>query len=412
MAEGQLGFGATLSAALLRPKKLFEAVKAGRVRLGPWPATVYVVALIAAGAGSQIQRSEELGTGLLSSCLLWMGGALLLSPVSWYIDVAVTHAVAGLLGGKGGWDETKAAIGFGSAPRLLSVLPFVGPLFELWMLWCRLCGLRILHELKPWRVVVAAVGPVVAAISLGLAVRVVFVEAFKLPSSSMFPSQESGDHVFVNKAAYGWITKSAPARGEVVAFRYPDPDERAEPMDFIKRVIALPGDEVVFESGAPIINGWRVPRCALGKSHISSAVEEADYDVFVEFLEGRAYLVGNEAGRDEGKQGPYRVSSGEFWVVGDNRSNSSDSRAWVASKVLRAAQQGIEIDPEGGGVPFTNLKGRVSWIWLPIERFGIVAHASPVLPRALHALEPALARCLAGAPNRALSTPPARAQPG
>jgi signal peptidase I len=250
-------------------------------------------------------------------------------------------------------------------------------------------------KLKPRWGLIVGVGLVAVMLTVGL--RVFGLEAFKVPAGGMFPSIEIGDNLFVAKSTYGLFGKSAPGRGDVVVFEYPEPNPNVQRTDFVKRVIGLPGDELRFESGAPIINGWRVPRCRVGSATAVLDAASGDpsaptFEVFVEFLEGKAYLVAFEQGRDDGRQGPYRVKPGEFWVLGDNRNNSSDSRAWNAGR--------------GGGAPFENLKGRARWLWLPPERAGIDLADAAVLPKSLAQLEPELKRCLAEAPDLQHSTPP------
>lgn len=244
------------------------------------------------------------------------------------------------------------------------------------------------------RIVGVIMGTVVAAILAAIALRVVVLEAFKVPAGSMFPSLEIGDHMFVSKLTYGAFEKSLPARGDLVVFEYPEPNPNAERYDYVKRVIAVAGDELSFDSGVPIINGWRVPSCKLGRATATLGNDpvSSEYDVFVEFLEGKAYLVAFETSRSEGQQGPYHVKPGEFWVVGDNRNNSSDSRAWNQGR--------------GGGVPVDNLKGRARWLWFPTERVGVDLAGKPVLPRAIEQLRPELERCLETVPDLAHTTPP------
>jgi signal peptidase I len=236
-----------------------------------------------------------------------------------------------------------------------------------------------------------------AILAAPVLLRALLVEAFRIPSGGMFPTLEVQDHVFVSKSAYGVFSPSAPRRGDVVVFRYPDPDPNSPPTDFVQRVIALPGDTLLVESGAPSINGWKVPRCHLGRATVTSESEgSADFDVFVEFLEGRAYLMvlQHEGRYDFGVQGPYVVAPGEFWTLGDNRHNSADSRSWRGG--------------QGAGVPFDHLRGRVYNIWLPPERAGTTLHGVPVLPGSLKQLQPELERCLAKAPSLTESTPPPR----
>jgi signal peptidase I len=254
--------------------------------------------------------------------------------------------------------------------------------------WLAALG-ELWFRLKRFNVIV--VGVALTLLAFGL--RGFVVEAFLMPSGSMFPTLEIQDHFFVLKAAYGVFTKSAPSRSDVVVFQYPEPNPAVERVDYVKRVIGLPNDTLEFESGAPVINGWHVPRCKLGTTTVTEAEGVSiDYQVFVEYLEGSAYLVALDRAHDEPHQGPYRVRAGEFWVVGDNRNNSSDSRSWAGGK--------------GAGVPYELTKGRAWRLWFPSERFGIALHGPPVLPRRLMQLQASLDACLAKAPSREQSTPP------
>ncbi len=198
---------------------------------------------------------------------------------------------------------------------------------------------------------------ILIAVGVALLLRAFVVEAFKIPSGSMLPTLQIQDHIFVNKFAYGPevpFTKTRlydgmpPKHGDVIVFEYPDPDPNAERQDFIKRVVALPGDTLEVVDGHPIINGWEVPHCRAG------TYEGAD--LYVEFLSGYSYLTMYEHidGRGRGKEGPFHAAPGELWVMGDNRNNSHDSRAW----------------PQGGGVPFANIKGRAMFVWLSFDNHG------------------------------------------
>jgi signal peptidase I len=240
---------------------------------------------------------------------------------------------------------------------------------------------------KPPRPLIALAALAVAAPIL---LRAFVLEAFKIPAGSMYPSLLIGDHLFITKWGHG-CEGCAPERGRAFVFQYPDPS--APPVDYVKRVIALPGDRLEVQSGELVINGWRVPRCELGHANVTEPEgQEHGYRVFVEFLAGHAYLVALEDERDEGFQGPYQVAEGEAWVLGDNRNNSSDSRAWNRGK--------------GAGVPFGNFRGPVWRLWLPPERFGARSESAPVLPAELSSLTPALVACMAKAPSLAGSTPP------
>jgi signal peptidase I len=206
--------------------------------------------------------------------------------------------------------------------------------------------------------------------SIGVAVGVAFllragvVEAFKIPSGSMLPTLQIQDHIFVNKLAYGppipftntrLFSRLPPKRGDVMVFEYPEPDPKAEHPDYIKRVIAIAGDRLEVEHGRPRINGWLVPNCLVGKYQFEDNPDSTG-QLFVEYLGEYSYLTVYAEGRDDGRQGPYDVAPGETWVMGDNRNNSSDSRAWNRG--------------QGGGVPDGNIKGRAMFVWLNFKKNG------------------------------------------
>ncbi len=147
------------------------------------------------------------------------------------------------------------------------------------------------------------------ALVLALIIRTFVVQAFKIPSESMLETLQVGDHLLVSKFSYGvkWpfsddyaITASDPEYGDVVVFKYPkDPS-----LDYIKRIVGLPGDVIEMRDKVFFRNG--------------EAVEE-DY-----------ILKGNPSAifpiRDN--FGPFTVPEGQYFVMGDNRDNSQDSRFW------------------------------------------------------------------------------------
>jgi signal peptidase I len=247
--------------------------------------------------------------------------------------------------------------------------------------------------------------------SIGLAVlvaillRAVVVEAFKIPSGSMLPTLQIGDHIFVNKFIYGpaipftterLFQHMPPERGDVIVFENPDHGPGDEREDYIKRVIALPGDVLEADGGHPIINGFRVPSCRVG-TYTFSEQRNGPMDtgeLFVEYLGERAYLTYYEAGHFDRHEGPFVVQPGEVWVFGDNRNNSRDSRAWFNGR--------------GGGAPFDSIKGRAMFVWLPTDRFLVNVMGSPVLPKgAPEEMVAGIAKCLASRPSVGESTPPA-----
>lgn len=153
---------------------------------------------------------------------------------------------------------------------------------------------------------------ILIAIVLALFIRTFVVQAFKIPSGSMKPTLQIGDHILVNKFIYGvkipYIGKTIipyknPDHGDIIVFRYPeDPDK-----DFIKRLIGVPGDIVqvknkkVFVNNVPILNDVGV--------HSESRI-----------------LSGQINHRDN--FGPVTVPAESYFVMGDNRDNSYDSRFW------------------------------------------------------------------------------------
>lgn len=186
------------------------------------------------------------------------------------------------------------------------------------------------------------------AIVLALGIRSFLFEPFKIPSGSMIPTLVVGDYIVVNKLSYGvrlpitgtlLVELGAPQRGDVVVFRYPDDPS----IDFIKRVVGIPGDTVRIREGRLFVNGQLVDR-----------VEEGSYE-YLDYQRGatvqsRRYREINADGaeytilRDPRRlastpRGPWVVPKGMYFMMGDNRDNSRDSRVWsqhfVASHQLK-----------------------------------------------------------------------------
>ncbi len=179
-----------------------------------------------------------------------------------------------------------------------------------------------------------------------LLLRSFVVEPFRIPSGSMMPTLLVGDFILVNKYHYGLrlpvintqVTEGeAPQRGDVVVFRYPEnPD-----INYIKRIVGLPGDRIEYRNKTLYINGEQQPQSMLGfyGLHGGNAVSLKE-----ENLEGVAHQILIEHGRVSGDDA-FVVPEGEYFVMGDNRDNSNDSRRW-------------------GTVPAENLVGKAFFIWL------------------------------------------------
>ncbi|MDE1991289.1 MAG: signal peptidase I [Rhizobiaceae bacterium] len=204
---------------------------------------------------------------------------------------------------------------------------------------------------------------IVQALVLAMIIRTVLFQPFTIPSGSMMPTLLVGDYIFVNKFAYGYskyslpfspdifsgrIFGSDPKRGDVVVFRFPPNPE----VDYIKRVIGLPGDRIQVKNDILYINGQAVPREPHGTFASDYSQEPGDdIPVYSERLPdtGKVYdtLDLSPTSRGDNTQ-EYVVPPGNFFMMGDNRDNSDDSRFDV------------------GYVPAENLIGRASVIFFSL----------------------------------------------
>ncbi len=184
-----------------------------------------------------------------------------------------------------------------------------------------------------------------------LILRSFIVEPFRIPSGSMMPTLYSGDFILVNKFAYGIrlpmfnnkiIDVGSPKRGDVMVFRYPqDPS-----IDYIKRVVGLPGDLIGYYDKTLYINGKEVKQRPMGVFMGSGAgVSMTGAEQYIEQLDGVAHDILVRPDAPSLFQGEVVVPDGHYFVMGDNRDNSNDSRVW-------------------GFVPEKNLVGKAFMIWM------------------------------------------------
>ena len=174
---------------------------------------------------------------------------------------------------------------------------------------------------------------------IALAIRSFVVEPFKIPSGSMIPTLLVGDYVLVNKFSYGvrlpitgtlLFGERPPARGDVVVFRWPDDPSQ----DYIKRVIGLPGDRIQIIDRRLWLNGQLVDRIDEGEYAMASN-ESPGSGSAARYRErnpeGLEYTVLQAPGQIAGpadRRGPWLVPEGHYFMMGDNRDNSRDSRLW------------------------------------------------------------------------------------
>ncbi len=183
-------------------------------------------------------------------------------------------------------------------------------------------------------------GAIGAAIFIALIIRFFVIEAYRIPSTAMKPTLEPGDTIFVSKLDYGfWTTRKLPGYGEVLVFSFPEhPD-----VDYIKRVVALPGDRVAVQGGQVILNG----KVIFKPSKTNAACGE-------ETLPGTTYSVCREPPLIH-DMAELPVPQGFVFVIGDQRSRPPG---------------GVFAGKGWGMVPLENIKGKALWVWLSVEPRG------------------------------------------
>ncbi len=250
---------------------------------------------------------------------------------------------------------------------LLILLVVTGVVWLLDVLWLR--KRRGPEAKQPWWVEYSvSFFPVILIVFL---LRSFLVEPFKIPSSSMVPTLLVGDFILVNKFKYGVrlpvvnkkiVQLDDPQRGDVMVFRFPEDPA----LDYIKRVVGVPGDRVEYRNKRLTINGQPVPtrqvddylsreRMQFSRRFVET-LNGAQHEILIEedapaFVQsGRAFPFASNC--------QYNISGlactvppGHYFVMGDNRDNSSDSRVW-------------------GFVPDENIVGKAFFIWLNLNELG------------------------------------------
>ena len=200
------------------------------------------------------------------------------------------------------------------------------------------------------------------AILVALLLRAFVFEPFHIPSGSMIPTLLVGDFIFVNKMAYGLripftdparvhkLGEGAPKRGDVVVFIVPQHPE----VDYVKRVVGLPGDHIDLRDNVVFVNGVEQKRESVGEFTYTEHSEYTDTDIevttreYIEDLGGVRHPVLQRRDSGFARNLSFVVEEGRLFMMGDNRDNSADSRV----------EGGI------GQIPFSYVKGRASIIWI------------------------------------------------
>ncbi|TCD14232.1 signal peptidase I [Oricola cellulosilytica] len=215
---------------------------------------------------------------------------------------------------------------------------------------------------------VELISVIVQALLLALVIRTLLFQPFSIPSGSMRPTLLEGDYLFVSKFAYGYSNASIPfspdlfsgriwsdnpERGDVAVFKHPTSN-----VDYIKRVIGLPGDRIQVRDGQLFINGDAVPRELVGAlDDVDVTEQNRPVDVYEETLpNGVKYTTLDLSPQTSGDNTrEFTVPEGHYFMMGDNRDNSNDSRFGV------------------GFVPLENFVGRANIVF-----FSIAGGASPL----------------------------------
>lgn len=215
--------------------------------------------------------------------------------------------------------------------------------------WLKPRRLVSAHAKEPWVIEQArSFFPVLLVV---LILRSFLAEPFRIPSGSMKPQLLEGDFIVVNKYAYGlrlpvlrskFVPIGEPQRGDIVVFHAPFDISQ----DFIKRLVGLPGDKIEYKNKMLYVNDKPQSQNALGVDYdidlngISSTVQK-----YVEHLEGVPHEIFLRPSKIDQDLPAFHVPAGHYFMMGDNRDNSADSRVW-------------------GLVPNDNIVGKAFLIWM------------------------------------------------
>jgi signal peptidase I len=310
-------------------------------------------------SGAALARRGGLSAAALRAIWFVLMPLVLTALVMRYLLQSPVRTPDGVLRALAEWTDTH------QAPTAVALFLLFSGLLRYWRLQLPAAELWLEapRELPnaPGRTGALWAGLLLVAVLAALLLRGSLFQSYRVLSGSMLPTLQPGELVLSKQYAYGfrapWQTPSVgrqPQRGDVVIFHHP-PIRPDVPEELVKRVIGLPGDTILTRGGYAFINDWRVPTCDVAPYVFISGDGMLEAHLRMEFLEDRVYLTAHGPWQPEERQ-PYLVKPGEVFVLGDNRNNSSDSRAWNEGK--------------GGGLRFEAIGGRVERMLLGKHRDG------------------------------------------
>jgi len=374
-------------AAWLRPRDAIERVLATNPRR-------HVVLLAVLGGVSSVAAQPIISryTSIVSDWRLALAIALfgaVMGLLGLYVHAFVLTWIARAFGGRAPAERMRAVVAWGMTPTAVGLSLCVVALFALnlanlvgesivitalaiasavlgvWTIVCTLLMYARVQAFGFWRAIASAGVAWLLVLAVPLAFRTFLFQPFDIPSGAMMPTLLIGDHIFVSKYAYGYtryslpfspplfsgrILASEPRRGDVVVFRLPKDDT----VDYVKRVVGLPGDRIQMIKGVLTINGAPIARQQVEDFVSKEDGREVRGKQWRQTLpDGVTYTALDlvESGFYDNTQ-VYAVPPGHYFMLGDNLDNSTDSR--VLSQV--------------GYVPFENIVGRAVVIYFSVDR--------------------------------------------
>ena len=369
------------------PRRTIERLVANRPTYFVWPLAILGTVASIYNQISVIYNASYLFDWQLALCLVLFGAV---AGIIWlYLAGFVLSRIGRLLGGHARAIDLRAAFAWSALPTIagfalilvidavtgrgdaLDIVPLLVAGLTLWSFVVFLLMLGRVERFGVFRTILTYLLNLALGLVAALFIRSFLFQPFNIPSGSMRPTLFVGDYIFVSKYAYGYgrfslpyasstasgrIFSKEPARGDVVVFRVPK-----DRVDYVKRVVGLPGDRIQMKGGELFVNDVPVKRERLadveGQDACGSPTRVQVKRWRETLPDGASYdtldCLDNGPNDDTGV---FTVPPGHFFALGDNRDNSTDSRT-----------QSV------GYIPFDNLIGRVGLIFFSRED-GAPAH--------------------------------------